>query len=649
MDVKGLSRSWGARTLFRDVTFTVSAGEKVGVIGRNGSGKSTLFRTLAGEESPDAGEIAIPRNLQVGWLPQSPELDPTLTLLATVAEGLGEAGRLLARHEEVSRQLSGTLEAARMEALLREQATLGERIEAAGGWDVRHQVERMLARLGVQDWDRTPDQLSGGERRRVALARTLLGEPDLLLLDEPTNHLDATAVEWLEETLFDVRGAVLVITHDRYFLDRVVDRMLEVSPLGVEAFEGGYTEYLEERTAREARAAVEEHRRKRSLDRELEWAKRSPPARTGKQKARRARARELEAEQRERDRTREGQARFEMSRAPRLGRTILEARDISRTVGGRVLFQGVTESFRAGECVGIVGPNGAGKTTLLRVLLGEERPDTGEVVHGVKTRIGYYDQAREVDPELSVARAVSPADQVTLNGRTLHLRSWLERFLFPTAMQDRPVGSLSGGERNRVLLARLFLQEVNVLVLDEPTNDLDLDTLSLLEEQIEAFPGVVLLVTHDRYLLDRMATSLLVFEGAMEGGREGEVHRHHGGWDTWLGRREALLEGRRAEKREAERARKRERADQARADARAARSGGDGGLSWREQKELEELERRIGRLEEEQGELEARLADPDLYTSDPREASRVTVRHGEVLAELEEVMERWMELGERAG
>ncbi|TVP79638.1 MAG: ABC transporter ATP-binding protein, partial [Gemmatimonadales bacterium] len=583
------------------------------------------------------------------WLPQEPDLDPHRTVLATAAEGVGEVGELLARHEEVSLQLSREADPGVMEILLARQAALGDRIEAAGGWDARHRVERMLSKVDVDDWERPMEQLSGGEARRVALARTLLGEPDLLLLDEPTNHLDARTVEWLEETLFDFRGAVLVITHDRYFLDRVVDRMLEVSPLGVEAFQGGYTEYLEERASREERAAVAEHRRQKRLDKELEWARRSPPARTGKQKARRARAREMEGEQRERDRTRERQAQMEMSRAPRLGRTILEARGISKAYDGRLLFEGVTESLRAGERIGIVGPNGAGKTTLLRVLLGEVEPDTGEVVHGTNTRIGYYDQTREVDPELSVARAVADADQVVLNGRPIHLRSYLERFLFPTAMQDRPVGSLSGGERNRVLLARLFLEEVNVLVLDEPTNDLDLDTLGLLEEQIEAFPGVVLLVTHDRYLLDRMATSLLVFEGAMEGGREGYVHRHHGGWDSWLGRREGLLEQRKAEKREAERARKKERAEAARMGARAARKEEAAGLSWKEEREMERLEGRIQELEDEKRRLEARLADPELYRSGEEEAARVTREHREVLEELEAAEERWMELGERAG
>jgi len=602
LDVRDLAKSHGARKLFQDVSFSVSEGEKIGLIGRNGTGKSTLFRILAGEERPDSGTVALRRGLRVGILTQDPAFPPEQRLFEAVGEPRPE------------------LE----------------------GWDWNHRVERVLTQLGVGGWDRPMGTLSGGERRRVALARTLLTDPEILLLDEPTNHLDADSVLWLEEALFDFPGAALIITHDRYFLDRVVDRMLELSPTGLAGYEGGYTEYLEERAAREERTQVEEGKRLKLLERELAWARRSPPARTGKQKARRARAHEMAEAQRERDRTRTREVTLEMQAAPRLGRSVLDLKAVSKTYGDRKILDGLTDSLRAGERVGIVGPNGVGKTTLLRILMGEESPDSGEVVLGENTRIAYLDQLRVLDPELSVARAVSEQDWVEIGGRSMHLRAYLERFLFPPHVQDQKVRALSGGERNRILLARLFLEEANLLILDEPTNDLDLDTLQVLEERLDEFPGCILLVTHDRFLLDKLATSLLVFEG------KGRVIRHHGSWDSHLARREEERARTERAEREAERVRRDARAEEARTQARAARPE-SGRLSFREQQELKGMEGRIASLEQEKEALGERLADPGLYQAEGASVAVLTERFQALEAELEGLYLRWLELEERAG
>jgi ABC transport system ATP-binding/permease protein len=646
LDVRGLTRSYGARTLFRGVDLSVAEEEKVGVIGRNGLGKSTLFRILAGLEGYEEGTLALRRGARVGFLPQDPPLEPGRTILETAAEGRPELREALAGYHRVNRELAGAPGSEAEARLLERQGQLSARLDALDGWDWSHRVETVLTRLGIDGWDRTTGTLSGGERRRVSLARTLLSDPDLLLLDEPTNHLDADMVLWLEETLFDFPGAVLVVTHDRYFLDRVVDRMIEISPEGLASYDGGYSEYLEARAEREARARTEEEKRVKLLEKELAWARRSPPARTGKQKARRERAKEMATRQRERDRSRTREVELELQAAPRLGRTVLELEVVSKAYGRgddrRVILDAFTDRLLAGERIGVAGPNGVGKTTLLRIVVGNEEPDAGTVVRGANTRIGYLDQERRLDPELSVARAVSDADWVQVGGRRMHLRAYLDRFLFPAHMQEQKVGSLSGGERNRVLLARLFLEEFNLLVLDEPTNDLDLDTLRILEEALEEFEGCVLIVTHDRFLLDKMATSLLVFEG------DGRVRRHHGSWDSWLARREEERADVEERRREAERTRRESRASEARAQARRARAGRDR-LSFHEKRELEGMEERIAALEEEKESLAARLADGAFYQESADEVAEATRRFGELERELQALYDRWMELEERAG
>jgi ABC transport system ATP-binding/permease protein len=525
------------------------------------------------------------------------------------------------------------------ERLVRRQAELSSTLDRLGGWDWRHRVEAMLTRLGVSGWARMVNDLSGGEAKRVALARTLLAQPELLLLDEPTNHLDADTVLYLEEYLVDYTGAVMLITHDRYFLDRIVDRMIEVSAGELTSYAGGYTEYLEAQAERAARQAESESKRRRLIEQELEWAKRSPPARTGKQRARIGRAQALERESESYRSTRARELRLHSPDTTRLGRTVLDLHDIGKSYGERVLIRGFSTRLRAGERIGVIGPNGAGKTTLIRIILGQEAADAGEVELGVNTRIAYFDQLRtQIDDELPVYEAAGGTDWIEIGGRRIHLRSYLEDFLFPTERQQQKVASLSGGERNRLMLAKLFMQPSNLLILDEPTNDLDLVTLQVLEAALVEYDGCVVMVTHDRFFLDKIATALLVFEG------DGVVHRHEGGYDLYR----RLVEERAAATESAARSRTAAAKPAWRGRAAAAAEDVPKRLSWKETRELEGLEARILEAEARRDELSARLADPALY-QDPERALSVTESFRAAESAVDALYARWAELEERAG
>ncbi|MSR22698.1 MAG: ABC transporter ATP-binding protein [Gemmatimonadetes bacterium] len=604
LDVRGLGKSYGGRVLLDRVDFSVSGGEKVGVIGRNGCGKSTLFRILAGLEGSDSGTLALRRGASVAYLAQAPELDPARTVLDVVREG--------APHS------------------------------SSGEWEGTHRAEALLTRLGVGGWDRLVGVLSGGDRRRVALARVLLSEADLLFLDEPTNDLDAETVLWLEEWLFDLRSTILLVTHDRYFLDRVVDRMLEVADGAVVSYDGGYTEYLEARTEREIRERVEGGKRVQFLQKELAWVRRSPPARTGKQKARRRRAADLAAEEGRRG-GRGSRLEIDSAAVPRLGSRVIELRGVSKGYGADLLIRDFSDQVLAGERIGIVGPNGVGKTTLLRLLLGTELPDAGEVVLGQTTRVGYFDQERKLDPELGLARVISDSDSVQLGGRSVPLAAYLERFQFSVHEHRRKVSSLSGGERSRLVLARLLIEEVNVLVLDEPTNDLDLEVLGVLEEALDAFSGCLLFVTHDRFFLDRLATSLWVFEA------DGCVRRHHGSWDAYVLRREEerLAQETRAQETRGRVVRRGAPAGTTPPAGGSPSAAGNQRLTHKERLELEGAEAKIAALEGERDRLAGMLGDPGFYQGDPDEVARVTRRYREAEGEVASLYARWLELGER--
>jgi ABC transport system ATP-binding/permease protein len=669
LTVDRLHKSYGTRVVFDGVSFSIGEGEKVGFIGVNGSGKSTLFRIVAGDEGHESGSFAYRRGLSVGYLAQEPEFADDDTILAAVAAGRPQLLDAIAEYHDVSIRLSavsgagsapgsGVVSAADLERLVARQGQAMERIDALGGWDYEHRLEAVLTRLGVDGWDRRVGMLSGGERKRVALARVLVQQPELLLLDEPTNHLDADTTEWLEDELLDYPGAIMLITHDRYFLDHVVTRMIEVTRAELVPFPGGFTEYLEAKAEREERLAVAEEKRSRLIAQELAWVRRAPKARTGKQKARIQR---LDRARREQDAERAPEqdgVEMKFGRPPRLGRTVVDLHGLTKSYDGRPLIRDFSTRLRAGERIGIVGPNGAGKTTLLRMILGEESPDEGEVKPGINTRMAYYDQARaDLDPDADLLESVAGRqDWVEVGDRRVHVRSYLNGYLFPNDMHEQKVGSLSGGERNRLLLARLLLQDANLVILDEPTNDLDVFTLQVLESALVDFPGCALIVTHDRYFLDKVATALFVFEG------DGHVHRHEGGYDAYRRRREAAerdaLEAARAA---AERTASSERArsDQSRAGAgkgagvaKGGSPGSSGGpsqdrprrLTYREQQELEGIESAITTAEAERDRLRDALADPALYSDAPATVPAVSAAFDEARRRVDELYARWAEL-----
>jgi ATP-binding cassette subfamily F protein uup len=635
-------------SLFDDVALTVRSGEKVGLLGANGAGKSTLLRVLAGLESADRGTIERQRGARILYLAQEPELDPDATPREIAEQGLSEWHRATRRYAGIAEALAKGPPSEEEAVLLGEQAALAETIEHLGGWSRDHVALEMLAHLGVRDTDRPVGTMSGGERRRVALARLLVSEPELAILDEPTNHLDTETIEWLEKYLAEeFRGAVLVVTHDRYVLDAIADRVLELEGGTLTEFQGGYAEYLEQKAELLAHAERVQRNRMNLLRRERAWLLRGAKARTTKQKARVQRARALLETEAPREAGRVSFAGLEAS-ATRTGKTILDLEDVALDVGGRRLIRSLTFRLVSGERAGIVGPNGAGKTSLLRLVAGELSPTSGKVVRGANTAITYFDQSRSaLRDDWSVFDNVAEregadrgvADVVRIGDRVLEMRSYLEQFLFDGEKQRQKVGSLSGGERARVALAKALHHGANLLLLDEPTNDLDVSTLGALEELLETWPGCALIVSHDRYFLDRVATSTLAFEG------DGVVTRYPGGYESYRSLREQA-ERARAERAAADADRKPPAASRGTAGAEATPPGPKP-LSFAEKKELDGILDAITAIEARVGALEARLSSPELYSGDPAEAARVRAEHQAAQRELAERTARWEELEAR--
>ena len=506
-----LTKAYGAKTILKDVDLTLSAGDRVGLIGRNGAGKSTLVRILMGREEPDNGELLRRRSLTLQAVDQNPDLSRFPTVGAAVLSGLS-------RHQAVHRSLNEITE--RMEAtsnealteLIERQAELSAELERLGGWNIEHLADAMSDALQVPPKDRSPTQLSLGEQRRVALAVALLSRPDVLILDEPTNHLDVATIQWLETHLSQYPGAILLVTHDRYFLDDVANRIVELDRGHLAAYAGNYTAYIVEKAEREAQAARVEQRRQSAIRSELKWVRRSAPARTTKQKARLERFDALVSDQ---PTAAEGEATLHLPHPPRIGKTILEVRGLKKAFDDRVLIDDLDLILKKGDRIGIVGPNGVGKTTFVRMIMDAEPPDAGNIKQGVNTQIVYADQARsDLDDTNSVRKEVAgDNDTVFIGERAIPVQTFLDHLLFDEAAQRTPVGALSGGERSRVALAKSLRHPANLLILDEPTNDLDLNTLRVLEDALVRFPGCVLVISHDRYFLDRVATAILAFEG----------------------------------------------------------------------------------------------------------------------------------------
>ena len=532
--ITDLTKKFGQRELLKNINLAFYPGAKIGLLGRNGAGKSTLMKIMAGIDREYEGEARLADGYTVGYLEQEPRLDPSKNVFENVMEAVAPTRAILERFEAINARLGESLEPEEMEKLLAEQAAVQDQIEARNAWDLDRQVEIAMDAMNLPPGDWGVANLSGGERRRVALCRLLLEKPDMLLLDEPTNHLDAESVNWLEKHLAEYEGTVVAVTHDRYFLDNVAKWILEVDHGRGIPFEGNYSSWLQQKKARleleEKQASV----RQKTLDRELEWIRMSPKARQAKSKARVAAYEKLAAEQAA---TRDQEVEIFIPASRPLGDLVIEAEKISKAFGDKVLFENLSFRLPPGGIVGIIGPNGAGKTTLFRMLVGAEKPDAGAIRVGATVDIGYVDQNRDaLDPGKTVFEEISGGhDTIELGKRTVNARSYVAKFNFQGPDQQKKVGTLSGGERNRVHLAKLLRGGANLLLLDEPTNDLDVDTLRSLEEGITSFAGSVVVITHDRWFLDRLATHIIAFEG------DGYVHVCEGNFEAYeANRRERL-------------------------------------------------------------------------------------------------------------
>ncbi|HEX2672434.1 MAG TPA: ABC-F family ATP-binding cassette domain-containing protein [Polyangiaceae bacterium] len=633
---QSVHRAFGNHTVLRAADMSIAPGERVGVVGLNGAGKSTLSRILAGTEPADSGTVARRRGATIAYLEQVPHFEGDPTAFEAVTSGLVGWTEAVQRHEAASRALARG--EGNLELLLEQQHAAQSDVERLGGWDRQHKVEAFLDHLGIHRTDAKVSSMSGGEQRRVALARVLISSPDLAILDEPTNHLDAETIEWLEQYLIDeYKNAILLITHDRYLLDRVAERTVEVANGEVYSYDGGYERYLEQKAERLAHAERTESNRQNFLRKELEWLSRQPKARSTKQKARIDRAEAAKSVQVQRaDRT----AALELS-VVRSGKTILELRDLRVEIGGRVLIDSLTMFLTEGERIGIVGPNGSGKTTLLKTMLGELAPARGSVVLGQNTKVAYFDQRRSgLDDSKSIwDNVVGDQSKIELGGEIIEPRSYLERFAFDSHKQRQQVGSLSGGERARVALARLLRQSANLVVLDEPTNDLDTATLGALESMLVDFGVTALVVTHDRWFLDRVATSVLAFE---DGGR---ALRYPRNYETYR-RLKAQQQAERASRPAPAPAPAVAAAPTA---APAARSSKKKGLSNNEQRELSGLPDAIEQAEQRVAELGQALADPKTYAAGGKEIARVTAELEKAKADVERLTLRWEELELKRG
>lgn len=501
----------GGKELFKGITLSFLPGAKIGVLGVNGAGKSTLLKIMAGVDKEFNGEAWAADGIKVGYLEQEPKLDPTKNVMENIMDGLGEIRDLLKKFEEVSMKFAEPMSDEEMDALIEAQAELQEKIDACNGWDLERTIEIAMDALRCPQADAEVTKLSGGEKRRVALCRLLLQQPDMLLLDEPTNHLDAESVAWLERYLKDYKGTVVMVTHDRYFLDNVTGWILELDRGQGIPYEGNYSSWLEQKQKRLEQESREETARQKVLANELEWIQKNPKARQAKSKARINAYDDLLA-QAGKDKVMTANINIPMTE--RLGDLVIEANHISKAYGDRVLIDDLSFKIPKGAIVGIIGPNGAGKTTLFRMITGQEQPDSGEIRIGETVDLGYVDQTRdELNPDKNVWEEISDGlDMVQLGKKEVPSRAYVGQFNFKGTDQQKKVGQLSGGERNRVHLAKMLKKGANVIMLDEPTNDLDVDTLRSLEEGIMSYPGCVLVTSHDRWFLDRLATHILAYE-----------------------------------------------------------------------------------------------------------------------------------------
>ncbi|MBD2074889.1 ABC-F family ATP-binding cassette domain-containing protein [Phormidium sp. FACHB-592] len=648
--LRSLHKDFGIKEILHGANFSLDDGDKVGLIGTNGSGKSTLLKMIAGQESIDSGEILVNSGVRIVYLPQQPELDDDRTVLEQVFADSGDQMALVREFEEVSDKLAhGHGDPDQLMARL---SSLTHRLDATGAWDLETNAKIILTRLGIEDFDAKIGSLSGGYRKRIALAAALLSEPDVLLMDEPTNHLDALSVEWLQSYLNRFRGALLLITHDRYFLDRVTNRILEIDRGDLYTYSGNYSYYLEKKALSEDSAASTERKHAGLLRRELEWLKRGPKARSTKQKARIDRIRAMQATE-----FKQGHGKVDLATAGRrIGKKVIELVNVSKGYGDRTLIKNFTYEFSPEDRVGIIGGNGVGKSTLMDMITGRLQPDSGTVEIGTTIHIGYFDQhsddltlkpeQRVIDYLKDVAELVKIAD-----GSVITASQMLERFLFPGNQQYAPISKLSGGEKRRLFLLRVLMSAPNVLILDEPTNDLDVQTLAVLEDYLEDFNGCVIVVSHDRYFLDRVVDTIFAFES------DGTLRQYPGNYSVYLDYKQAEEGEEKGERREREAKEEREEKEERRAEkdvqpeqplplAPSPSPSKARKLSYKEKREFEQLEAQIPAMEAEKEQIEQTL-----YKNPPSgftEVQTLSSRLAELNAAIDTATDRWLELSELA-
>jgi ATP-binding cassette subfamily F protein uup len=627
ISLENASLAYGHVPLLDHADLQLDPGERVGLIGRNGGGKSSLLKILAGEATPDDGKVWRAPALRLGYVPQEPQLDPTHTVFEAVGEGLGEVRQLLLDYHEVTHAMGDP--DADMDALLARMQTLQGELEAHDGWRVQSRVETVMSHLELPE-DTPISELSGGWRKRVALARALVAQPDVLLLDEPTNHLDVAAIQWLETLLNEFSGSVLFITHDRRFLDNVATRIVELDRGNLTDFPCRFAEYQVKKQEQLQIEATHSDKFDKVLAQEEAWIRQGVKARCTRNEGR---VRRLEALRRERAARREhlGKVSLAVDEGERSGKLVAELEHVSKSFGDKNIIRDFSTRIMRGDRIGLIGPNGAGKSTLLKLILGELQPDSGKVTPGTKLSVAYFDQLREqLNEEATLSDTISQgSDFIEINGERKHVISYLSDFLFPPQRARAKVKSLSGGERNRLLLARLFTRPANVLVLDEPTNDLDIETLELLEDLLQQYSGTLFIVSHDRAFLDNVVTQVIAFEG------NGQLREYVGGYDDWERFRQAQAAEEASRKAAASAAPSKQQAP--------AKPPEKSKLSFKEARELEALPGQIEALDKEQASLSQLLADPDLYR-EPEKAKQLQQRGATLEEELLSAMARWEEL-----
>lgn len=638
LTLQNIKKDFGIKEILRDASFSIEPNDKVGLIGVNGSGKSTLLKMIAGIEPTDGGQRLLKSGARVIYLPQQPEIDENLTVIDQVFADSGEQMQLVREYEDLSHKI-GVAQGDELDTAMARMAVVTEKMETLGAWDLETKAKIVLSKLGIEDFDTKVKDLSGGYRKRIALAAALLNEPDLLMMDEPTNHLDAESVEWLQEYLARFQGAILLITHDRYFLDKVTSRILEIDRADLYAYAGNYSYYLEKKAQQEESTASSQRKLQGVLRKELEWLKRGAKARSTKQKARIDRIGEMRNRE-----FKEAQAKVDIDTpGRRIGKKVIELENVTKSFEGRTLFSDFSYEFTPRDRIGIIGANGAGKSTLMNIVTGRIEPDAGKVDIGKTIHIGYFDQHSDnilsaLDQNQRVIEYIKDVAEVvtTASGDKISASQMLEKFLFPPDQQYAPIHKLSGGEKRRLFLLQVLMDAPNVLILDEPTNDLDVQTLAILEDYLENFNGCVIVVSHDRYFLDRTVEFILAIEP------DATVQLYPGNYSVYL-----------EHKKKAEKSAKQEAAAQPaptkpQKESNPTQPQPDKTtkpLSNFEQREYQKLEAKIAQLEADKEKLESDLA---INCSDFNLVQELSAKLATLNEEIDTNTERWLELAERA-